>query len=493
MRPVADQSGTSIGQITNATAKFSKTVAEAAQNSETAKQKLKAFGIEPKEAINDLDGALGKVFAKIAAAPSDVIQTKLAFDVFGKSGNQFLLFIKQFNGDLPALIAKAKELGIVLGEDDVNAADDFGDQLAELNSISKGVATQFALGFMPQITSALREISGELAGNQSVWRKWGDEIGEILLRFVRGAKVAVAVVKDLTSDPLGFARGDLANTQKALQENLDAYHNDRRRKAREATQNDPNRPDFLKQQDKDIKRIGRQSEIDDSDIILRPLSSSKKKEITDSFDKQFREIADEFGFTVSRTFGKAVNKGSLHPSGNAGDLSVAGKTNEQAFNVIAAFLEKGLRVIDERVVGAFKGIKSTGPNIHAEQGAGVKPSLFLDASYYGSEKNLAYLKKLDEDRRNKKTSVDDAEELAKKKVEDDKKANEELVKQNDEASKRVLDRAKQTADEEQAINEQLLAKKQISQDEFDKRNEQADIELLNKEKILLEDHLEFAK
>lgn len=222
-----------------------------------------------------------------------------------------------------------------------------------------------------------------------------------------------------------------------------------------------------------------------------------------TFADEFKDFADDIDFNISRIKGGAINSGSKHPLSLAGDLGVRGKTNSEITNALAEGIQKGFRAVDERLgKGSIPGVKTTGPNIHFESRGSQKPSLFIEdrPDLYGGRAGLDYLKKLDEDRRNKKTSNDEIEDFAKKqaeaakKVEEEKRqAIEETVRLNDEASERVLNRARQDAAEISAINKKLLAERKISQDEFDSRESGGEIELLNKEQILLEDRLRLAR
>lgn len=172
MKLAADQSGSSIEQITGAVGKFSKTVGDAALGSDEAAAKMKRLGIDPQKAIKDLDGALSDVFKRIVALPPGVTQSKAAMDAFGKSGADLLPFIKQFNGDLPALIKHAEELGIVWSQKDVNAADDFGDQMAELKLQLKGVGYTIGKELMPTFLGMARDVSGWLSQNKGEVASW---------------------------------------------------------------------------------------------------------------------------------------------------------------------------------------------------------------------------------------------------------------------------------------------------------------------------------
>lgn len=110
-------------------------------------------------------------------------------------------------------------------------------------------------------------------------------------------------------------------------------------------------------------------------------------------DREFRQFFEEKGFEVVRTFGKSLNKGSLHPSGMAADIRTHGKSVQEIFELTAAALEKGYRAFDERLKAP--GVNQTGPHFHFERGGRLRESRFLSAEYYGGEQNLAYLKALD--------------------------------------------------------------------------------------------------
>ena len=492
MRYAADQSGVSIEEISKSVGKFSNLVADAARGSDEAAKKLKALGVDPKEAINDLDGSLSKVIERIHNLENPIARSAAASDAFGEKGGKKLLgFIKQFDGDLPGLIEKAKQLGITLSDDDVNAADDFGDQLAELQQISKGVAFQFAKEFMPDITGAMKDVGDWFTKNQDTVRAWGREVrNEIYAAIDLAEKLAklwkILVAPDWESIKKEYNKktsADLRNEEKARSQ---GFYNPEGMETRMPGANTVLTP-----------LPGKSN--DDLDYLSESAVSKKAKKAgktaAESFDEGFREFAKEYDFKVSRTKGGEINSGSKHPLGLAGDLSIKGKSIDEIVAVLAAGIQKGYRIADERYVGAIPGIKSTGPNAHFESPGSTKPSLFIEnrPDLYGGKAGLEYLKKLDADRRNKKTSSDEIADFKEKQDEKDKRANEQKVKDRETADRRVLENARNTANEEKAINDKLLAQKTISQDEYDKRNEQSAIDLLTKEKNLLDERLKLTQ
>jgi len=176
LKVAADQSGTSLDSVTSGLAKFAKTIGEANDGSDQAQAKLKKIGVTSL----DLDTALSQALATIAKYPPGFQQMTAAQAAFGKSGADLLPFIKSFDGNLPGLIAKCKELGLTLSNADARAADEFGDTLDTLSAQLGATGRQFALGFMPAVTQSMAEISTSMIGNQNVAREWGQTLGDVL-------------------------------------------------------------------------------------------------------------------------------------------------------------------------------------------------------------------------------------------------------------------------------------------------------------------------
>jgi len=177
----AKQSNTSLEQVTKAVSKFSVQVDAAAQGSKEATAMLERFGLTPQKALNDLDGALGKVFQKIVNTTNVNERAGLAAAAFGKKmGTDLLPFIKQFDGDLPKLIAKAKALGVTLSDQDAAAADEFGDTMDQL-SVQIGAATRkIGQEFMPVFTDMAHDVSDWLSKNQNETKSWADNFAQYL-------------------------------------------------------------------------------------------------------------------------------------------------------------------------------------------------------------------------------------------------------------------------------------------------------------------------
>lgn len=196
MKFAADQSGTSLEAITGGVSKFAKTVGEAADGSDAAAAKLKEFGLAPQDAINDLDGALGRVFQRIIQAPPGIERITLAQKAFGKSGADLLPFLDSFDGDLAGLIRKAKELGVTIDDKAAAAADKFGDQLDTLSNQLTAAGRTIGTEFMKPFGSMAEDVSAWLASNKDEVSTWGIAFSVAMDNAYRNIKTVVDFVKD---------------------------------------------------------------------------------------------------------------------------------------------------------------------------------------------------------------------------------------------------------------------------------------------------------
>lgn len=109
--------------------------------------------------------------------------------------------------------------------------------------------------------------------------------------------------------------------------------------------------------------------------------TGRKRKALSEDERNYRDLkrfVEGEGFSVTSTTGGSHMKGSMHYVGKAVDVSVRGKTVDEIARIIAEALEKGFRVVDERV----KRTKEwSGPHLHLESNSsresliGDKPGL----------------------------------------------------------------------------------------------------------------------
>lgn len=218
LKIAADQSGTSLDAVTGGLARFAKTIGEAEGGSDKAQAALKKLHVTSK----DLDTALAQALVTIAKYPPGVQQMTAAQAAFGRSGADLLPFIKSFDGNLPALIAKCKELGLTMSDVDAKAADEFADTMQQLDQQMAAAGRTIGVELLPVFTDLANEISAFLANNKDDIKGWGTETSNWLYGIIGLWKDAADAAKeyglatpkpgkgvgglgsDPFNDPLGF-------------------------------------------------------------------------------------------------------------------------------------------------------------------------------------------------------------------------------------------------------------------------------------------------
>lgn len=162
LAPAAEDSSSSVEELAKSLGKFNKLVGEANRGGKEATQTLLDFGIKPREAINDQEAALEKVFKRILDLPPGIQRVIAAQEVFGsKTGAKMVPVIETLNGKVKETIQRTRELGLLWTTESANAADEFGDKLAEVNRIIEGFKQSIAVQLIPAILALLRIFTSE--------------------------------------------------------------------------------------------------------------------------------------------------------------------------------------------------------------------------------------------------------------------------------------------------------------------------------------------
>lgn len=210
----ADQSGSSLEAVSGSVTKFSRLIGEAEEGSKKAKESLIRLGLDPKTAINDLDGSLAKVFQSIQDAENPIIKTKLATEAFGRSGQDILPVLDSFDGNLKALIEDCKRLGVTITDEAAAQADGFGDALDRNSAQIKGVANQIGFALIPQINELASTFSDFLTANKTDIISWAQTVISWTSKAINNVRLWRALFAD-QGDP-NSARGNFRRVQQEI-------------------------------------------------------------------------------------------------------------------------------------------------------------------------------------------------------------------------------------------------------------------------------------
>lgn len=165
---VLSQSGVEMESMTTGMKTMTNTLDDARKGTDTAVEKFDRLGIS----IKDLNGkSQDEVFATVISSlqkiEDETEKAALANDFFGKSGQNLLPLLNQSAESTQDLINKARDLGLVMSDEAVNASVNFTDSLDSLERTFGAVKNNITAEFLPGLTEVMDGITGLFTGDES--------------------------------------------------------------------------------------------------------------------------------------------------------------------------------------------------------------------------------------------------------------------------------------------------------------------------------------
>lgn len=113
----------------------------------------------------DFNRLLSSVADSFADMPGGIQKSTLAMKAFGKGGVEMIPLLNQGNDGLEEMFAKARDLGLVMSNENVEALADFGDATDDVKFAWQGFKNQIVTGLLPVIKPL---VTGFLDGLASV-------------------------------------------------------------------------------------------------------------------------------------------------------------------------------------------------------------------------------------------------------------------------------------------------------------------------------------
>ena len=141
-----------------------KTLATAA---ETGNEAFERLGITQEELANlSQEDLFARTVESLQNVEDTTERTYLASKLLGKGATELGGLFNMTAAETEDLKKKAHELGMVMSEEDVAAADAFSDTLYELQSTFSGIKRSLASEFLPSITKTMDGLTQILIGNR---------------------------------------------------------------------------------------------------------------------------------------------------------------------------------------------------------------------------------------------------------------------------------------------------------------------------------------
>jgi len=159
---VCDTSETSIDGLATGMKFLGKNMLETDDKTSKASVTFKALGVDVKDShgnLRDMESVLLDVADKFKGMEDGPVKATLATELFGKAGRDLIPLLNQGSQAIREQKDQARELGIVMSQEDAEAADNFGDSITTLKIGLQGAAQQLGTAVIPMLTGFVTKVT----------------------------------------------------------------------------------------------------------------------------------------------------------------------------------------------------------------------------------------------------------------------------------------------------------------------------------------------
>lgn len=159
--------GTNLDTITGAQTKLTRAIAEAHGGNKEAIKNFETLGVKIYDASGNLrtaDEIFWDVIDALGKIEDPVLRDALAMELMGKSAQELNPIIAAGSDKFKELMQTAKDLGLVMGEDQVNNLAELNDAWATLQAQFAAVGNVIAAALAPALLEIVEGVSAKLPG-----------------------------------------------------------------------------------------------------------------------------------------------------------------------------------------------------------------------------------------------------------------------------------------------------------------------------------------
>jgi phage-related protein len=192
------QSGLSAQEFDSALQKFNLTVRQGAAGNEAMQKQLLAVGLSAhKLAEMKPEQALERISDYMRALPNDAERTRAAVTLFGKTaGPKMMAAMAQGSEGLRQLSQEARDLGIVISDEQAKQSEAYGDSLDRLKQSVTGFKNQFIGSAIGPLTEAFDHLKDAIVEQMPAIRELGRNFGLWLGDTVKRLPEIIAKIKE---------------------------------------------------------------------------------------------------------------------------------------------------------------------------------------------------------------------------------------------------------------------------------------------------------
>lgn len=209
----ATQTGTDIDTLGRGMKILAKNAADALNPTSEQAKVFDALGIKVTDAtgkLKDLSVLVPEIADKFAGMADGTTKAALAQALFGKAGLELTEFLNSGAKGLDEFTQRARDLGIVIGQDTADAADEFNDKLGYAKALVGGLGLAIAQELLPDLNNL---ISGFTRGGTA-----GDKLKDTAKDIADAFRFAADLVSSFVDNVQGltFALTGAANALLAV-------------------------------------------------------------------------------------------------------------------------------------------------------------------------------------------------------------------------------------------------------------------------------------
>jgi hypothetical protein len=216
----AGQSGADIEKLEVGMKKLSQSVVDAQGGSEKAKSAYEALGIS----MSDLstmspEQVFDTVMNKLADMPDSMEKNVIGNQLLGKSFTELKPLLSEGSDGMAALKDQADQLGLVMSEDSVVAAEGFGDQMDNVKLTFEAMKNKVMAELMPALSNILGWFIDQAPQIQEVAHTVFDGVSTAISFITDHANILIPVLAGVVG---AFAAFQIINTVNGLMAALKA-------------------------------------------------------------------------------------------------------------------------------------------------------------------------------------------------------------------------------------------------------------------------------
>jgi predicted nucleic acid-binding Zn-ribbon protein len=162
MQYAADFVDVSVETMTGSMNKLTRTMSSARDGSKDASEAFKKLHIritDGQGALRDSNDVFYETIDRLGQIKNETERDALAMKIFGKSAQELNPLIKAGSDRLKELGVEAENLGVIMGEEDLEKAEQFNDALDRMGKVADGLKNSLGLALLPVLTSLFEALS----------------------------------------------------------------------------------------------------------------------------------------------------------------------------------------------------------------------------------------------------------------------------------------------------------------------------------------------